>query len=307
MPCILGSEKSQGMEAIENLEEEGLEVKSQAEQEELFRFGSSDSSIPASKIPCSGCGAHLHCQDSKLPGFISYEIFNGKKIKELRKIQCQRCVVMKEYNVALKMNINPEDYPKAISHLKDKKAIVVLIVDLTDFPGSVWPNILDLIGSDKRVILVGNKVDLIPQDSQGHLKKIRESMIKTFTSKCIESLDRKPIVLDSLLVSARTGFNIERLINLIFKNWRDHSQYVGGDVYLIGTTNVGKSSIFNLLMDSDLCDSKALCKIDKATIAPVPGTTLNLLKFPIMKPEHTRQTKFRAIFLNYIPFSLLDN
>ena len=48
------------------------------------------------------------------------------------------------------MNINPEDYPKAISHLKDKKAIVVLIVDLTDFPGSVWPNILDLIGSDKR-------------------------------------------------------------------------------------------------------------------------------------------------------------
>ena len=197
---------------------------------------------------------------------------------------------MKEYNVALKMNINPEDYPKAISHLKDKKAIVVLIVDLTDFPGSVWPNILDLIGSDKRVILVGNKVDLIPQDSQGHLKKIRESMIKTFTSKCIESLDRKPIVLDSLLVSARTGFNIERLINLIFKNWRDHSEYVGGDVYLVGTTNVGKSSIFNLLMDSDLCDSKALCKIDKATIAPVPGTTLNLLKFPIMKPEHTRQT-----------------
>ena len=290
MPCILGSEKSQDMEAIENLGEEGLEVKSQAEQEELFRYGSSDSSIPVSKIPCSGCGAHLHCQDSKLPGFVSCEIFNGKKIKELRKIQCQRCVVMKEYNVALKMNINPEDYPKAISHLKDKKAIVVLIVDLTDFPGSVWPNILDLIGSDKRVILVGNKVDLIPQDSHGHLKKIRESMIKTFTSKCIESLDRKPIVLDSLLVSARTGFNIERLINLIFKNWRDHSQYVGGDVYLIGTTNVGKSSIFNLLMDSDLCDSKALCKIDKATIAPVPGTTLNLLKFPIMKPEHTRQT-----------------
>ena len=71
--------------------------------------------------------------------------------------------MLDEYNVALKMNINPEDYPKAISHLKDKKAIVVLIVDLTDFPGSVWPNILDLIGSDKRVILVGNKVDLLPQ------------------------------------------------------------------------------------------------------------------------------------------------
>ena len=60
--------------------------------------------------------------------------------------------------------------------------IVVLIVDLTDFPGSVWPNILDLIGSDKRVILVGNKVDLLPQGnyscgfSYGNFKRIMFSL-----------------------------------------------------------------------------------------------------------------------------------
>jgi ribosome biogenesis GTPase A len=33
---------------------------------------------------------------------------------------------------------------------------------------------------------------------------------------------------------------------------------VGGDIYLIGTTNVGKSSIFNLLLESDLCSIKAI-------------------------------------------------
>jgi ribosome biogenesis GTPase A len=59
---------------------------------------------------------------------------------------------------------------------------------------------------------------------------------------------------------------------------------VGGDVYLIGTTNVGKSSIFNLLLDSDLCSIKAIDKVEKALTSPVPGTTLNLLKFPIMRP-----------------------
>ena len=48
--------------------EEQPEPKSKEELEEMFRYGTSDSSIPASKIPCSGCGAHLHCQDSKLPG-----------------------------------------------------------------------------------------------------------------------------------------------------------------------------------------------------------------------------------------------
>ena len=53
-----------------------------------------------------------------------YEIFSkcieGRKMR-LKHVQCQRCTLMKEYNIALKMNINPEDYPKAISHLKDKK------------------------------------------------------------------------------------------------------------------------------------------------------------------------------------------
>ena len=63
--------------------------------------------------------------------------------------------------------------------------------------------------------------------------------------------------------------------------------HVGGDVYLIGTTNVGKSSIFNLLLESDLCFVKAVDKVEKALTSPVPGTTLNLLKFPIMRPgEH---------------------
>ena len=258
-----------------------------ADVEEVLRHGTSDPSIKSSKVPCPGCGAHLHCQDSKLPGFIPYEMFSKiqGKYQKLRITRCQRCVMIEEYNVALKMNIQPEEYPKAISHLKNQKAIVVLIVDLMDFPGSLWPNILDLIGSDKRVILVGNKVDLLAQDSYDYLENVKKVMVKTFVKKCQESLDRKPIILDSILVSARTGYNIEWLITKIFSNWRDKEEQLGGDVYLVGTTNVGKSSIFNHFLDSDLCDARALTRIDKATIAPVPGTTLNLLKFPITRPE----------------------
>ncbi len=163
---------------------------------------------------------------------------------------------------------------------------MILIVDLTDFPGSLWPGILDIIGPDKRVILVGNKVDLLPQDSYHHLQNVKSSMLKNFVKKCrLSGLKHKPVVLDSVLVSARTGFNLEWLITLIFKNWRDKHFHLGGHVYLIGTTNVGKSSIFNKLLDSDLCDVRAMHRIDKATTSPIPGTTLNLLKFPIMRPE----------------------
>jgi len=106
-----GVGNSKNMDATESDEkEETLEDKSYDEQVELLRFGSSDPSIPVSKVPCSGCGAHLHCQDSKLPGFMPYEVFtksfDGKKMSNtmLRKTKCQRCVVLDEYNVALKMN-----------------------------------------------------------------------------------------------------------------------------------------------------------------------------------------------------------
>ena len=95
------------------------------------------------------------------------------------------------------------------------------------------------------------------------------------------------------------------MIVILYVFRKEKSEYLGGDVYLVGTTNVGKSSIFNQLMDSDLCDLKALCRIDKATIAPVPGTTLNLLKFPIMKPEHSRLARRWNRYVNKLPIFFL--
>lgn len=53
---------------------------------------------------------------------------------------------------------------------------------------------------------------------------------------------------------------------------------------MIGCTNVGKSSLFNALLQSDYCKVQAVDLIQRATISPWPGTTLNLLKFPILNP-----------------------
>uniref|UniRef100_A0A4W5PBR8 Uncharacterized protein n=1 Tax=Hucho hucho TaxID=62062 RepID=A0A4W5PBR8_9TELE len=48
--------------------------------------------------------------------------------------------------------------------------------------------------------------------------------------------------------------------------------------------NTGKSTLFNPLLESDYCKSRASDVIHKATISPWPGTMLNLLKFPIINP-----------------------
>ena len=275
------------------------EAKKLLSLDDKFKYGTADSSISSSNVPCSGCGAHLHCQDSKMPGFLPFELFSTAESQaELRELWCQRCYIMKKYDVALKLSVSPEDYPKTIEHLKSKKAIIILVVDLTDFPGSVWPDIINQLGPNKRILLVGNKVDLLPADSKDYLKRVEQSMLQTFKEKCaryfrenaIESNEEflMPEIASTVLISARTGFNVEWLITKIYSFWKQNRREVGGDIYLIGTTNVGKSSLFNMLVDSDLCKTRALDRVNKAMISKVPGTTLNLLKFPISRPDPSR-------------------
>lgn len=82
------------------------------------------------------------------------------------------------------------------------------------------------------------------------------------------------------LVSAKTGYGVEDLISVMMKMW-----LYKGDVFLVGCTNVGKSSLFNALLQSDYCKVHAADIVKRATVSRWPGTTLNLLKFPINRPS----------------------
>ena len=204
---------------------------------------------------------------------------------------CQRCYIIQEYNVALRVNVDPDEYPKAIEHIKDKEALILLVVDLLDFPGSVWPGILSLLGTNKKVVVVGNKLDLIVPDCQKYVRRITNIIRKEFIKKCFEDGDGEgeegafPQVIAACCVSATTGLNVEKLVEIIFDHWKSKHDSLPGDIYLVGCTNVGKSTLFNCLLESDLCKIAALDKVKKAVTSPVPGTTLNLLKFPLSRPE----------------------
>lgn len=58
----------------------------------------------------------------------------------------------------------------------------------------------------------------------------------------------------------------------------------------MGCTNVGKSSVFNRLVASDYCDVNAEAFVERVTTSPWPGTTLNMLKFPIQRVSRTLAT-----------------
>ncbi|CAF4189242.1 unnamed protein product, partial [Rotaria sordida] len=52
-------------------------------------------------------------------------------------------------------------------------------------------------------------------------------------------------------------------------------------VYLLASTNTEKTSLFNSLIDSDLCHIHALGYIQCVTELNLPGTTMNVLRYPI--------------------------
>ncbi|KAL2744949.1 nitric oxide-associated protein 1 isoform X1 [Vespula maculifrons] len=242
-------------------------------------YGSPNQNIEISSIPCGGCGALLHCKDHALPGYLPSELFLDVTNDELKSMICQRCHFLKHYNTALDVKVSSEDYPELLKVIKTKKCAVILMIDLTDFPCSIWPNIGSILHPYTPVFVVGNKIDLLPKDSSTFESHVKECISKAIEDAGIGEKNIKHIS----LISAKTGYGVEQFINKLHKLWG-----YKGDVFLIGCTNVGKSSLFNDLLQSDYCKVQAVDLVQRATISPWPGTTLNLLKFPILNPTKWR-------------------
>ncbi|KAG6462762.1 hypothetical protein O3G_MSEX013449 [Manduca sexta] len=239
-------------------------------------YGTPDPSARVTSVPCGGCGALLHCSDPAIPGYLPSEILKNSSMTDLKLVECQRCHFLKEYNIALDVSVQPEEYEKLLQSIRYVKSLVLVMVDLLDFPCSIWPGIIDIVGTERPIIIVANKVDLIPGDSIGYLKRIKESLMAEINKTKLGEANIKYVA----LISAKTGYGVENLISAMFKMW-----LYKGDVFLVGTTNVGKSSLFNALLQSDYCKVHAVDIVKRATVSRWPGTTLNLLKFPINRPS----------------------
>lgn len=247
-------------------------------------YGTPDVEVPVSDSTCSGCGAVMHCTDPDIAGYLPSEKYKVLLEEDrLKRAICQRCYLLIHHQKALTVKMSKEEYRNIVRGIKSQKALVLLIVDLLDIPDSIVPDLLDLVGKNKNVVVLGNKIDLIPGDSENYLPRIKRQLSQYCTDAGISVEDN---VKDIHLISAKTGYGIENLISSLQRSWK-----YKGDVYLVGTANAGKSTLFNTLLESDYCKSKASDVIHKATISPWPGTTLNLLKFPIINPTPYRMFK----------------
>lgn len=257
-------------------------------------YGSENSKVKPSDTPCSGCGSNLHCASSNIPGYVPYEKFSELSKRQLKRTLCQRCDFLNKYNISLNLNVEAKEYEEIISKLKDTDGLVVLMIDITDFPCSVNSKILDLIGRNKQVLVVANKIDLLPKDGNNYLSRIKETISLNL------DIGKKVNPKDIFLISAKTGYGLDNLVSTIYKINNGKK-----DVYLLGCTNVGKSTLFNNLLQTELCRLRENDLIQRATTSPWPGTTLNLLKFPIRPlPAWEREIRRRRLFIKGVKTSI---
>lgn len=185
-------------------------------KEQLPYRGTPDPSVPMSNTPCYGCGALLHCQNPGILGYMPSQKFTSIQKNRLREHLCQRCFFMKAYDVALDASVSPEEYKQIIEKIKDVRALVIVVVDVTDMPNSIFPNLSELIGSQRPLYIVGNKADLLPRDGPGYLQRTKDMLMKLCEESGLAS-DNK--IQHVTLISAKTGYGIEDLVTKLMVDW----------------------------------------------------------------------------------------
>ncbi|KAI8054635.1 hypothetical protein BDF22DRAFT_420648 [Syncephalis plumigaleata] len=157
----------------------------------------------------------------------------------------------------------PELNEKAIKMLHQRHgAIVLLVIDLFDFPGSLSPALIDIAAKCKRLIVVPNKLDILPETTQhGHIKKYVKEALNRLGIHNIDEI---------VPVSARTNVNLSLLVRRIQK-LRTNNE----NIYLIGSVNAGKSALMNaFLRYSQSSRTRHQTKALRLTTSPIPGTTM---------------------------------
>ena len=192
---------------------------------------------------CQGCGVLLQNENILLEGYTT----------NLENDICQRCFRMKnygEYQVVTKSN---EEYLKILKSVSETKDLVLYITDLLNLEKD-----LDEIRNmfNNKMILILNKKDVFP-------KSVKEE-------KLIKYLESKGVHFEEIIViSAIKNYNIDHLLKRI----KFHQ--TSKNVYVVGHTNAGKSSLINKLIKNYSDNTQEL------TMSPLPSTTLNTVKIEV--------------------------
>ncbi|CAJ1913423.1 unnamed protein product [Sphenostylis stenocarpa] len=224
---------------------------------------------------------------------------------------CARCHSLRNYGHVKNQtaeNLIPDfDFNRLISMRlmnpsgSGSATVVVMVVDCVDFDGS-FPRIavkslfqaLERIQDNSKrakklpkLVLVATKVDLLPsQVSPTRLDRWVRNRARSGGAPKLNGV---------YLVSSRKDLGVRNLLSFV-------KDLAGprGNVWVIGSQNAGKSTLINAFA------KKQGAKVTKLTEAPIPGTTLGILRIAGVLPAKTKMFDTPGLLHPYLMSTRLN-
>ena len=186
---------------------------------------------------CIGCGSILQDTDKNKDGYVL----------DINDKLCQRCFRIRYYNEYKNTIRDNNDYLKILDSINNDD-LVVYVTSLLDIR-------LDYIDSFKNVIVVLTKRDILP-------KSVKDE-------KLIKYIKSRYNPLEVIVVSSVKNYNIDYLFDTL-------RQYKKNNIYVVGTTNGGKSTLINKII-KNYSDNDVVI-----TSSMYPSTTLDKIEINIL-------------------------
>ncbi len=192
---------------------------------------------------CLGCGIMLQDENVKTPGYTT----------SLDNDYCMRCFRLKNYGEYESASKDEKEFLEMLESINKTNDLVVYLVDALNIPED-----LSIIRKrlHNKLLLVINKRDVLP-------KSVNDNKLIDYFKTRYDFFD------DVIVISSEKNYNIDLLLSKI--KYYETSK----NVYIVGYTNAGKSSLINKLIKNYSESDREL------TISPLPTTTLSTIHIDI--------------------------
>lgn len=212
-------------------------------------------------LRCYHCGAILQCENENEKGYIIPESLH--RATPIQIIYCDRCFeTMKAFNNSELEQKVDQEVLKILDDAFATDALIIWVVDLFSFNGTLNSEIAKKVNK-LNVIVVGNKRDLFPLN-------VKDESLVEYLNTTFNAYGIKPKSVR--LLGATNKIDSKELIDSV------NTARKGHDVYMIGNSTSGKTSIINRAMKG--FENKTSRQIKTITY---PGTSVNVLEIPLSR------------------------